>query len=202
VEPLNVLIRRAGISDADAVVRVLIAAKEASFPDTIDDHDRDVAFWARRWRNYIARRNLPFSILGDGWVFLAEIDGVPVGYIAYHHTRRFETDAELQNIYLLKAWQRKGFGTALFGVVAHRLAADGSRSMCVGYDSNSPYKTFYFKHGSIETSPGAPWAIWKDLPALAARLPAPPPDLMTDLGGQPVWARRWLRLAMPGAPRS
>ena len=191
--PLNLRIRRAGIGDTDTVVRILIASKEASFPETVEDHDRDVTFWTRRWHDYIARGNLPFSILGDGWVFLAEIGGVPVGYIAYHHTRRLETDAELQNIYLLKDWQRKGIGTALLGVVAHRLAADGSRSMCVGYDSDSPYKRFYSKHGALETSPGAPWSIWKDVRALASRLPGPPPDLMTDLRGRPLWVRRWIR---------
>jgi len=82
------------------------------------------------------RGSVPFSIFGDGWVFLAA--------------------AELQNIYLLKEWQGQGIGTHLLGIVAHRLAADGSRSMCVGYDSNSPYKRFYFKYGAIETAPASP----------------------------------------------
>jgi GNAT superfamily N-acetyltransferase len=190
---LNLRIRRAGVGDTDTVVRILIASKVASFPETIEDHDRDVPFWTRRWREYIARGSLPFSLLGDGWVFLAEAGGTPVGYIAYHHTHRFETDAELQNIYILKEWQRKGIGTALLSVIAHRLAADGSRSMCVGYDSNSPYKNFYLKHGAIETAAGAPWSIWRDVAALASRLPAQPPNLMTDLSGQPRWARRWFR---------
>ena len=182
-------IRRAGIRDSDTIVRILIASKEASFPETIDDHDRDVAFWTRRWRDYIARGSLPFSILGDGWVFIAEVERVAVGYIAYHHTNRLGTDAELQNIYILKEWQGKGIGTQLLAVVAHRLAADGSRSMCVGYDSDSPYRRFYLKHGAIETSPGAPWSTWQDVPKLASRLPRPPAELMMDLRGQPRWLR-------------
>lgn len=189
LRPVSIQIRRADARDTDTVVGILIASKEASFPETIEDHDRDVDFWTRRWRGYITRGNLPFSIFGDGWVFIANLDGVPVGYVAYHHTHRLGTDAELQNIYLLKEWQGKGIGTRLLGVVAHRLAADGSRSMCVGYDSNSPYKRFYFKHGAIETSPGAPWSVWRDVPGLAARLPAPSAELMTDLGGQPRWLR-------------
>jgi GNAT superfamily N-acetyltransferase len=185
LEPGNINIRRADVRDTDIVVRILIASKEASFPDTIDDHDRDVAFWSRRWRDYIVRGRLPFALLGDGWVFLAEVEGTPVGYIAYHHTRRLGTDAELQNIYILREWQDNGIGTRLLGVVAHRLAADGSRSMCVGYDSNSPYKRFYLKHGAVETSPGAAWSIWHDIPRLASRLPPPPAELMIDLRGQP-----------------
>lgn len=185
-------IRRASASDTDTVVRILIASKEASFPDTIENHDRDVQFWSRRWRDYILRGSLPFALFGDGWVFLAEVAGVAVAYVAYHHTRRHGTDAELQNIYVLKEWQRKGIGAHLLGVVAHRLRADGSRSMCVGFDANSHYKQFYMKHGAVETEPGSPWAIWHDTYALASQLPKPSEPLMTDLRGQPRWLRpRW-----------
>jgi GNAT superfamily N-acetyltransferase len=182
-------IRRANVRDTDTVVRILIASKEASFPDTIEEHDRDVQFWTRRWRDYILRGSLPFALFGDGWVFLAEVAEVPVAYVAYHHTRRHGTDAELQNIYVLKEWQRKGIGAHLLGVVAHRLRADGSRSMCVGFDANSQYKQFYMKHGAVETEPGSPWAIWHDTYALAAQLPKPPEPLTTDLRGQPRWLR-------------
>ena len=108
-------IRPASVNDTDTVVRILIASKEASFPDTIEDHDRDVQFWTRRWREYILRGRLPFALLGDGWVFLAEVAGAPVAYVAYRHTRRHKTDAELQNIYVLKEWQRKGIGAHLLG---------------------------------------------------------------------------------------
>jgi len=94
--------RRASLSDTDTVVRVPIASKEASFTDTIEDHDRDAPFWARRWRDYILRGRLPLAIFGDGWVFLAEVAGAPVAYVAYHHTRRHRTDAELQNIEVLR----------------------------------------------------------------------------------------------------
>jgi len=185
-------IRPASVNDTDTVVRILIASKEASSPDTIEDHDRDVQFWTRRWRGYILRGRLPFALFGDGWVFLAEVAGVPVAYVAYHHTRRHETDAELQNIYVLKEWQRKGIGAHLLGVVAHRLQADGSRRMCVGFDANSQYKQFYMKHGAVETEPGSPWAIWHDIHALASQLPQPAEPLMTDLRGQPRWLRpRW-----------
>jgi GNAT superfamily N-acetyltransferase len=118
----------------------------------------------------------------------------PVAYVAYHHTSRHGTDAELQNIYVLRQWQRKGIGASLLGLVAHRLQADGSGSMCVGFDAHSEYKQFYMKHGAVETAPGAPWAIWRDTHALAARLPKPPESLMTDLRRRPRWLRPRLRL--------
>ena len=178
-------IRRATPDDADAVVRILIASKEASFPDGIDDHDRDVEFWTRRWRDYLLRGTVPLRVFGDGWVFIAESGGQPVAYVAYHHTRRLGSDAELQNIYVLREWQSKGVGTLLLGVVAHRLYRDGSRRLCVGYDANSPYKRFYMKHGAIEIQPGSPWAIWHDVAALASRLPAPADTLMQDVRSRP-----------------
>ena len=183
-------LRGATPDDTGTIVRLLIAAKEASFPDSIDDHDRDVRFWTRRWRGYIKYGSGARQSRGDGWVFLAEAEGRPIGYVAYHHTNRHGTDAELQNIYILKEWQRRGIGAHLLGAVAHRLHADGSRSMCVGDDSDSPYKQFYFKYGAVETEPGGPWSIWPDLGVLASRLPRPPDALMTELHMRPWWVRR------------
>jgi GNAT superfamily N-acetyltransferase len=115
-------LRRATAHDTDAIVRILIASKEASFPETIDAHDRDVPFWTDRWRRYITKGSRAQQSLGDGWVFIAELGGMPVGYVAYHHTRRHGTDAELQNIYVLKEAQGQGIGTHLLGVVAHSSA--------------------------------------------------------------------------------
>jgi GNAT superfamily N-acetyltransferase len=179
--PVVPSIRRAMLRDVDTVVRILIASKEASFPDTVDEHDRDVFFWTNRWKGYIKSGSQAQQSRGDGWVFIAEHNGAPVGYIAYHHTRRLGTDAELQNIYVLKGSQGLGVGTHLLGVVAHRLVADGSHSMCVGYDADSPYTRFYMKHGAIETGPDSPWAIWHDIGTLAAHLPRPSDELMNDL---------------------
>jgi GNAT superfamily N-acetyltransferase len=178
---MTLAIRPAAAEDVDTIVGILIGSKEASFPETIDDHDRDRAFWTDRWRGYLTRGSAAQQSAGDGWVFIAEIDGRAVGYVAYHHTTRHGADAELQNIYVLKEAQRQGVGTRLLAVIAHRLRADGSRAMCVGYDADSPYTRFYFKHGAVEISRGATWAMWPDIPALAARLPAPDPTLMTDL---------------------
>lgn len=92
---------------------------------------------------------------------------------------------------MLKDWQRQGIGSALLGTVAHRLKADGSRTMCVGYDASSPYKAFYLRHGAVEIGPASPWAIWHDIEALAARLPEPAADLMTDVEPRARSKRRW-----------
>ena len=187
-------IRRATIGDVDTIVRILIRTKEESFPGSVDEHERDEAFWTRRWHGYIKRGSRARQSLGDGFVFIAEQDGAPVGYAAYHHTQRFDTDAELQNIYVLKASQRRGIGTRLLAVVAHRLVRDGSRTMCVGFDGDSPYRQFYTKHGA--EIDGA-WAIWRDVRALAGRLPSPEQSLLDDAAPvrrrAPWWAFLWMR---------
>lgn len=181
-------IRPATTDDVDTVVAILIASKAVSFPATLEDHDRDAGFWTRRWRSYIASGSRAQGSLGDGFVFVAEVAGTPVGYVAYHHTTRLGTDAELQNIYLLKDSQGRGIGTALLGVVAHRLRIDGSRTMCVGFDEHSPYTRFYVKHGAVLD--GA-WGIWRDVARLAERLPRPDESLL-DPPPRPTRQSSWL----------
>ena len=79
---MTLALRQATADDVDTIVGILIASKEASFPDTADDHDRDRAFWTSRWRGYLTRGSAAQQSLGDGWVFLADADGRAVGYIA------------------------------------------------------------------------------------------------------------------------
>jgi GNAT superfamily N-acetyltransferase len=177
---MNLTIREATPEDVDTIVAILIASKEASFPDTVDDHDRDVAFWTNRWRGYLTEGSRAQQSRGDGIAFLAEIDGRPVGFAAYHHTTRHNTDAELQSIYILKEAQGQGVGTRLLRVIAGRLHADGSRTLCVGFGPENPYKCFYFKHGAVAINPH--WAVWRDLRRLASG-PAPT-DAGPDAAGQ------------------
>ncbi len=160
------LVRDAVPADADAIVAILIASKEASFPALIGDHDRNVAFWTDRWRRYLAQGSTAQMAKGDGFGLLAEWSGRPVGFAAYHHTARHDTDAELESIYVLKDVQGQGLGSELLHLIANRLHAEGSSAMCVGYDPRNPYKRFYRKHGAVEINPH--WAVWRDLSPLAA----------------------------------
>ncbi len=141
----SIRLRPASADDTELIVRILMASKEESYPDTVDDHDRDLAFWERRWRGYLTEGSHAQGSLGDGFAFVAELGDEPVGFAAYHHTRRFGTDAELQSIYVLKRAQGRGVGTRLLAEIAARLAADGSATLCVGYAASSPYNRFYAK---------------------------------------------------------
>ncbi len=161
-------IRPATADDVELIVRILIASKEESYPGTIDAHDRDVAFWENRWRGYLTEGSRAQGSLGDGFALLAHLGDEAVAFAGYHHTRRFGADAELQSIYVLKRVQGRGIGTRLLAEIAARLAADGSRTLCVGYAASSPYKRFYEKYGAEPLGPE--YSIWRDVPALSRRL--------------------------------
>lgn len=154
-------IRIASADDVGQIVDIYVAAKTASIPELVEDYDRDVAFLRTRWYNYITSGSRAQMAAGDGFTFIAEDDDRPVGYAAYHHTRRHGAQAELQSIYVLKEAQGRGVGTGLLQVIAGRLVDEGSTTMCVGYDPRNPYRRFYVKHGAVEINPH--WSMWPDV---------------------------------------
>lgn len=156
-----ILIRIASVDDVDAIVRIYVASKMASLPELIADYDHDIPFLTNRWRSYLCEGSRAQMATGDSFVFLAELNGQPVGYAAYHHTRRHDTQAELQSLYVRKEAQGCGVGTALLRTIAARLLEEGSTTMCVGYDPRNPYKRFYLKHGAAEINEH--WAYWPDV---------------------------------------
>jgi len=167
-QPPGILIRDARPEDAAAMVRVLIRTKEESFSNPINPHELDFDFWHRRWQGYIQQGSRAQQSRGDGFAILAESDARLVAFAAYHHTRRWGCDAELESIYVLLSHQARGVGTSLLREIFQRLRAEGSRSLCVGYSPDNPYKRFYLKHGAIEINPH--WAAWRSLPAAEVAL--------------------------------
>jgi ankyrin repeat protein/GNAT superfamily N-acetyltransferase len=159
----EILLSDASPDDAAEIARVMIRTKQESFAQPLDPHDCDFDFCFDRWQRYLQQGSGAQQSLGDGFVILAKRGGQLIGFAAYHHTRRLECDAELQAIYVLSGHQARGTGTKLLSEILRRLAADGSRSLCVGYAPGNPYKRFYAKHGAVEINPH--WAVWRTLPA-------------------------------------
>lgn len=161
--PAQLTLADAAADDADAIARLLIQSKEGSWPaDSIEPYDRDFEFARERWRSYIEEGSTAQKALGDGFVILARMGDELAGFAAYHHTRRWNCDAELQSMYMLPAFQGRQIGTALLREIFRRLRAGGSQSLCVGFDPRNPYKQFYYKHGAVEIDPH--WAMWPHLP--------------------------------------
>ena len=141
---------------------MLIQTKVESLGALIDDHDRDFDFWYDRWLRYLRDGSTAQKSRGDGFAILAETGSELIGFAAYHHTIRWGCDAELQSIYVRLPWQRRGAGSMLLRDVMRRLRAEGSRSLCVGFSTENPYKRFYFKHGAVAIN--AHWAFWAAMP--------------------------------------
>ena len=158
---VDYLIRRAEPSDALEIAETYFEAKLASLPDLVTDRDRDIVFQTKRWRDYISEGSRAQHAKGDGYVYLAEIEGRVAGYVAWHSTSRHGVDAELQSLYVLRQCEPIGVGGGLLLHAAREVMARGLRSMCVGYDPVNPYKRFYFKSGAVEVS--AHWAVWADV---------------------------------------
>ena len=154
-------IRIASADDVAEIVGIYVATKVASIPELVEDYDHDLPFLTNRWRTYLCEGSRAQMATGDSFTFIAEVEGQPVGFAAYHHTRRHNTHAELQSIYVRKEAQGCGVGTQLLRMIAVRLIEEGSATMCVGYDPRNPYRRFYLKHGAVEINPY--WSFWPDV---------------------------------------
>jgi GNAT superfamily N-acetyltransferase len=158
---LPLQIRLATIDDVEAIVGIYVATKMDSLPELIEDYDRNLSFLTNRWRSYIQEGSCAQMATGDSFTFLATANGQSVGFAAYHHTRRHDTQAELQSLYVRKEAQGHGIGTQLLHHIAVRLIEEGSTTMCVGYDPRNPYRRFYHKYGAVEINPH--WSYWPDV---------------------------------------
>ncbi len=161
-----ITLRDAVPEDTGAIARLQIQTKEEALAGLTDDHDRDFGFWQDRWLRYLRDGSSAQKALGDGFAILAESGPDLVGFAAYHHTRRWGCDAELQSIYVRLSWQRQGVGRTLLREIMRRLRAEGSRSLCVGYAPENPYRRFYFKNGAVAIN--AHWAYWAAMPGDSA----------------------------------
>src|SRR5207244_12109269 len=65
-------IRDATPADAGTLVAILIASKEASFPELVNDHDRNARFWTDRWKGYLTAGGPAQMSRGDGFTLLAD----------------------------------------------------------------------------------------------------------------------------------
>ena len=157
--------RDARPQDAVEIVRLLIRTKQESLPHLTDAHDRDFDFWHDRWFRYINDGSNAQKALCDSFTLLGEAAGELVGFAAYHHTRRWDCDAEIESMYVLPGRQNGGLGGTLLCMIVQRLRAEGSHSLCVGYDPRNPYKRFYLKCGAVEVNPHR--ALWRSLPEIS-----------------------------------
>lgn len=126
--PDGLVLRPAEVDDADALALIHVLARRAGpMPDPVHP-DEDV----RRWlRGRIEQGD-------ETWV--AEVDGVPVGYAR-------TTPGWLDDLYVQPAHQGAGVGRALLELVTARQPA----GFCLWvFEANTPARAFYARHGLVE----------------------------------------------------
>src|ERR1700674_303388 len=120
------MVRTADIDDAPEIARVHTASWRSTYRNLLPGDFLDSlteASYADRWRR----------VIGDGSsrVYVAEDDGVPVGFASGGRERAGETgySGELYAIYVLDDFQRRGHGRELVRAVVGALREMGLDDM-------------------------------------------------------------------------
>ncbi len=140
-----VAIRSACPDDAPAIARVYVATWRTAYRGIVPDSylaGMAEAAWEGYWRHVLddpeGREILRCALV-------AETEGGVVGFAT--GCREWSGDAayegELDDIYVLQAYQRHGLGRLLIGGVAGRLGHAGLRSLLVWAAARSPACAFY-----------------------------------------------------------
>jgi GNAT superfamily N-acetyltransferase len=151
-------------TDIEELTRVEIESKLKSFYDN-DELGLSHSIQGYRWETYFAAQT-PASAKPERVVYKALLDGEIIGYVAGHLTTRYDKDAEIQALYLLKEQQRKGFGTKMLAHLLDWFKQHSVKSICVGIDKDNPYQQFYLKHGGTHINEH--WIGWDDMTLLEA----------------------------------
>lgn len=163
----NVEISIAEISHIDLVTHIEITSKMASIPNLVEPFEVDYSLRAARWQTYFNGTS-PASAKPERIVYLATLNGEGVGYLAGHLTTRYDLDAEIQSLYILKPFQRQGIGQILLSKFIAWLDTHNAYSLCVGIASENPYQAFYLKFGAQYLNPH--WLVWNDTKTLKEKL--------------------------------
>ena len=101
-------------------------------------------------------------------VLVAAEEGVLVGFIAGHLTRRFDCDGELEWLDVISERRRRGIAGELLAALVTWFDSCQARRICVDVDpQNASARAFYRKHGATDLNPH--WLVWHDITTLARR---------------------------------
>jgi GNAT superfamily N-acetyltransferase len=142
--------RRAELSEARAMAQ--IRAREWQTEE----------FWYARISGYLEGKHNPRQALESRVMYVASEDGLPVGFIAGHLTRRYECDGELQWIDVVEERRRVGLASVLLKLLAEWFAMQGALRICVNVDvANVAARRLYMRFGAEELN--RHWLLWKDI---------------------------------------
>ena len=147
-------VREANLADVGELARIR-AAEWGTQP-----------YWHTRISGYLRGELHPRESPPPRVVLLASEDGVLVGFIAGHLTRRFGCDGELEWLNVVPERRRAGVASELLRALARWFEGRQAQRICVDVDlQNVAARAFYRQHGAEELNPH--WLVWRDITTLA-----------------------------------
>ncbi|MBM3507151.1 MAG: GNAT family N-acetyltransferase [Alphaproteobacteria bacterium] len=141
-------VRKASPVDASAIARVYVSSWRSTYrgllPDTIlraMSEVRETLFW---WTALCSQRNQAVTLVVE------DQDSQVIGFISAGPERAGGSPrrAEVYTLYLLDAFQRRGFGARLMSAAADRLQGLGFASLMVWVLAGNPARAFYERLGA------------------------------------------------------
>ena len=145
---MNIVFRKATIDDVQALARL----RSLSWGD--------IDFWEPRVLAYLTGSHKPQKALSNGVVFVACLEGIVIGMVAGHLTRRFDCEGELQWIDVDTTYRRQGIGVQLVKTLAAWFTERGVRRVLVD-PGNETARKFYAGIGAANLD--AHWMFWNNI---------------------------------------
>ena len=155
-------IRDAVHSDLDAIARVQARTTVASeYYDNSLDEESEYQRLHPRLVGYFAGTHNPSYSLTERTVLVAEHEGQIIGFVAGHRSTRMGCSAELQWMFVLPQWQRKGTGASLLRHLREWFRVHGCTKVIVDAPPQNPYRAFYLRHGAVPLDKY--WLYWENI---------------------------------------
>jgi GNAT superfamily N-acetyltransferase len=126
----------------------------------------DSSFWAERIMRYRRGEHSPQQALSKREIFVAVDDGIVVGFVAGHQTRRFSCDGELQWINVSRHKRGERIGDKLLTRMGAWFVEHNAQRVCVNVAAeNSNARRLYARCGAEPYSEA--WMVWDDARSIA-----------------------------------
>jgi RimJ/RimL family protein N-acetyltransferase len=129
-------------------------------------------YWERRIGNYLAGNLGAQHALPGHAVFVAELDGKVVGFIAGHRTTRHRCQGELEWIDVVQAHRRHGIAGQMVVTLAAWFIEQQALRVCIDVQpKNLIARGLYAKFGARPLNPH--WMFWEDIHVVVADTASP-----------------------------
>lgn len=143
------------------IARTTVAAEHYA---EISDFEAEVQRLTPRVKGYYAGTYHPGYALADRAIFVAVVDGVIAGCVAGHRSTRLGCGGELQWMFVLPEYQRKGIGRSLLKPMAAWFVGNGIARVIIDAPPENPCRRFYLKYGAQALDEY--WLYWPGISSL------------------------------------